>query len=171
MYIECMTDKKRQIERLFRLHYRAMYRLACILLHDEDESKDIVHDVFTQLLADDAQLNETTAEAFLLSCVRNRCLNEIRNRKTHERVRQLLMLDEDLGNTAPEDLEAEIKALHVGIIELFPPICREIILLHFSEGLTFRAIAERLGVSETTIYKHLRSALNQLRQTLKHAEQ
>ena len=166
-----MTEKKRQIERLFRLHYRAMCRLACILLHDGDESKDIVHDVFAGLLADDALLNEATAEAFLLSCVRNRCLNEIRNRKNHERVKQLLMLDEDLENSTLDELEAEIKVLHVGIIELFPPICREIILLHFAEGLTFREIAARLGVSETTIYKHLRSALNQLRQTLKHAEQ
>ena len=166
-----MTDKKRQIERLFRQHYRAMYRLACILMHDTDESKDIVHDVFAQLLADDAPLNDATAEAFLLSCVRNRCLNEIRNRKTHERVKQVLMLDEDLENSTPEELEAEIKALHVGIIELFPPICREIILLHFAKGLTFREIAEQLGVSETTIYKHLRSALNQLRQTLKTTEQ
>ena len=166
-----MTDKKRQIERLFRKHYRAMYRLACIMLHDGDESKDIVHDVFAHLLADDALLGEATAEAFLLSCVRNRCLNEIRNRKTHERVKQLFMLDEDLENTSPEELEAEIKALHVGITKLFPPICREIIMLHFAEGLTFREIAERMGVSETTIYKHLRGALNQLRQTLKNAEQ
>ena len=171
MYIECMTNKKRQIERLFRLHYLAMYRLACILLHDEDESKDIVHDVFAHLLTDYTPLNEPTAQAYLMSCVRNRCVNEIRNRKTHERARQLLMLDEDLEITSPEELETEIRALHVGIIELFPPICREIILLHFAEGLTFREIAERMDVSETTIYKHLRSALNQLRQTLKNAEQ
>ena len=166
-----MTDKKRQIERLFKQHYRAIYRLACSMMHDEDESKDIVHDVFAGLLADDALLNEATAEAFLLSCVRNRCLNEIRNRKTHERVKQLLIFDESLESTTPDELETEIKALHVGIIELFPPICREVILLHFAEGLTFREIAARHGVSETTIYKHLRSALNQLRQTLKNAEQ
>ena len=81
------------------------------------------------------------------------------------------MLDDDLESTAPEELEVDIKALHVGIIALSPPICREIILLHFAEGLTFHKIAEQLGVSETTIYKHLRSALNQLRQTLKNAEQ
>ena len=166
-----MTQRERQIERLFKRHYRAMYRLACILLHDEDESKDIVHDVFAQLLTHETELNEATARAYLMSCVRNRCVSEIRNRKTHERVKQLLMLDEDLEDTSPEELETEIKALHLGIIDLFPPICREIILLHFAEGLTFREIAKRLGVSETTIYKHLHSALNQLRQTLKHAEQ
>ena len=57
--------------------------------------------------------------------------------------------------------------LKVGVNELFPPICREVIRLHFAEGLTFREIALRLDVSETTIYKHLRNALDQLRQTLK----
>ena len=45
-----MTQRERQVERLFKLHYRAMYRLASILLHDDDESKDIVHDVFARLL-------------------------------------------------------------------------------------------------------------------------
>ncbi len=41
-----MTVRKRQIERLFKQHYRAMFRLASILLHDNEESMDIVHDVF-----------------------------------------------------------------------------------------------------------------------------
>ena len=35
-----MTDRKRQIERLFKQHYRAMYRLASILLHDDEESTE-----------------------------------------------------------------------------------------------------------------------------------
>ena len=113
-----MTEKKRQIERLFRQHYRAMYRLACILMHDTDESKDIVHDVFAQLLTNNAPLNEATARAFLLSCVRNRCLNVIRNRKSHERVKQLLMLDEDL-ETIPDNqcLLRSANALGHGISE------------------------------------------------------
>lgn len=166
-----MTEKKRHIERLFRLHYRAMYRLACIMLHDTDEGKDIVHDVFAQLLADDIQLNEATAGAYLMSCVRNRCLNDIRNRLTHERTRRLLMLDTELDDASSDELEEEIKVLQAGIAELFPPICREIIKLHFGDGMAFREIAERLQVSETTIYKHLRSAFNQLRLTLKQQEQ
>ena len=62
-----MTDRKRQIERLFKQHYRAMYRLASILLHDDEESMDIVHEVFARLLADRRPLQEATAEAFLLS--------------------------------------------------------------------------------------------------------
>ena len=166
-----MTQRERQVERLFKLHYRAMYRLASILLHDDDESKDIVHDVFAQLLAEQVELREDTAQSYLLLSVRNRCLNVIRNRKIHEQVHQYLLLGNELEQSSPEEFEREIEMLRAGINSLFPPICREVIHLHFSEGLPFREIAGRLGVSETTIYKHLRNALDQLRQTLKNAEQ
>ncbi len=166
-----MTQRKRHIERLFRLHYRAMYRLASILLHDDEESKDIVHDVFARLLVEPVELHEDTAQSYLLSSVRNRCLNVIRNRKIHEQVHRYLLLSEDLEQTSPQEFEHELEVLRAGIDTLFPPICREVIQLHFSEGLTFREIAERLGVSERTIYKHLRNALEQLRQTLRNAEQ
>ncbi|MBQ7424143.1 MAG: hypothetical protein IJV19_05330 [Prevotella sp.] len=74
-----MTDK-RKLEELFRQHYRKMYRLAAILLHDDAESKDVVHDIFAKLLDDDQDLREDTAESYLLTCVRNRCLNVIRRR-------------------------------------------------------------------------------------------
>ena len=152
-----MTDRKRQIERLFKQHYRAMYRLASILLHDDEESMDIVHDVFARLLADRRPRQEATAEAFLLSCVRNQCLNVMRDRKIDERARQLLLLESEVSSREAEDIEAEISE---------PPVCREVIVLHYRYGLTFREIAERLNVSETTVYKHLRSALDQLRLTL-----
>ena len=166
-----MTQRERQVERLFKLHYRAMYRLASMLLHDDDESKDIVHDVFAQLLAQQVELQEDTALSYLLLSVRNRCLNVIRNRKIHEQVHQYLLPADEVEQASPENLEHEIEVLKAGINELFPPICQEIIRLHFTDGLSFREIAKRMGVSETTIYKHLRNALDQLRQTLKKAEQ
>ena len=165
-----MTDKKRHIERLFKQHYRAMYRLASVLLHDDDESKDIVHDVFARLLTGEYQLKEATAGAFLLSCVRNQCLNVMRDRKIHERARQLLMLESEISSRTAEDIDAEAAALYQAVADLFPPVCREVILLHYRDRLTYREIAERLDVSETTVYRHLSSALDQLRKTLKSTE-
>ena len=161
-----MTDQKK-LEKLFKQHYRQMYRLATILLHDDAESKDVVHDIFAQLLDDHRDLREETAQSYLLTSVRNRCMNVIRSRQIQERVEHLYLLDLDTTIMPTELLEEELKALRIGIDLLEPPVCRDIILQHFRDGFTFKEIACRLGVSETTIYKHLRRALSQLRTHLK----
>lgn len=41
---------KDDIERLFREHYAAMWRLAMLILREDDVARDIVHDVFEALL-------------------------------------------------------------------------------------------------------------------------
>ena len=161
-----MTDQ-RKLEKLFKQHYRQMYRLATILLHDDAESKDVVHDIFARLLDDHRDLREETAESYLLTSVRNRCLNVMRNRQIQERVERLYLLDLDTTITPTEQFEEELKALYKGIEQLEPPVCHDIIMQHFHDGITFKEIANRLGVSETTVYKHLRRALSQLRTHLK----
>ena len=157
-----MTDQ-RKLEALFKQHYREMYRLATILLHDDAESKDVVHDIFARLLDDPRDLREETAESYLLTSVRNRCLNVIRSRQIQERVERLYLLDVDTTIIPTERLDEELKTLHKGIGLLEPPVCRDIIMQHFRDGVTFKEIARRMGVSETTVYKHLRRALSQLR--------
>ena len=161
-----MTDQKK-LEKLFKQHYRQMYRLATMLLHDDAESKDVVHDIFAHLLRESQDLREETAESYLLTSVRNRCLNVIRSRQIQERVEHLYLLDLDTNITPTERLAEELEALYKGIDQLEPPVCRDIIMQHFRDGITFKEIANRLGVSETTVYKHLRRALNQLRTQLK----
>ena len=140
-----------------------MFRLAIMLLHDEEDSRDVVHDIFAMLLDGEIRFDKDKSRAFLLSCVRNSCLNLMRSRNKKEQAMQHYLLAVD---DLHEDFEAEIAALQDGLKRLEPPICREILLLHYREGLTFKVIAQRLDVSEKTIYKHLRNAINQLRLTL-----
>lgn len=142
-----------------------MFRLAVMLLHDQDDSKDIVHDVFAKLLDGEISFNEEKARAFLLSCVRNSCLNMMRNRNLKEQAMRHYLLDND---DVQDSFEADISAIQDGIKGLTPPICQEIILLHYCDGMTFKAIAEHLKVSEKTIYKHLKNAIDQLRITINH---
>ena len=101
-----MTDQMK-LEKLFKRHYRQMYRLATILLHDDAESKDVVHDIFARLLDDHRDLREETAESYLLISVRNRCLNVTRNRQIQERVERLYLLDLDTAIIPTERLVDE----------------------------------------------------------------
>ena len=106
-----------------------MYRLATILLHDDAESKDVVHDVFAQLLGDTRSLREETAEVFLLTCVRNRCLNLMRNRQTQERIQRLYMLDLETTLISERHLFEEADSLNEAIRLLEPPVRREVIIV------------------------------------------
>lgn len=74
--------QRKDIEKLFKTHYAAMHRLAMLILHDEDVSRDIVHDVFETLLS--SSLTDVSAQ-YLLKAVRNRCLNHMRSLSTMER--------------------------------------------------------------------------------------
>ena len=76
-----MQDREQQFERLFHSEYVRMYRAAHILLGDDDEAKDAVQDVFARLWDGSVALREESQRAFLLTCVRNRCLNIIAQRQ------------------------------------------------------------------------------------------
>ena len=75
-----MIDK-REFEAVFRHHYDGMFRLAKRMLGDDAESKDVVSDVFAHLLHSANDLRSDTLHAFLLTSVRNRCINLLVHRQ------------------------------------------------------------------------------------------
>lgn len=160
-----MTDKT-TLEQLFRQHYRTLFQLAMTLLHDEAESQDVVSEVFARLMSDGSLLPDEREESYLLAAVRNRCLNVVRNRSIQQRIQKLYLMEQEMATKSPARLIEEARVLERGVGRLEPPVCRQIIKQHFEESKTFREIAQELGVSETTVYKHLRRAMQQLRQHL-----
>ena len=76
-----MPMTKEKIGQLFRQHYPRMYQLALVLLKDEAASKDVVSDVFAELIDARVSLRPDTEGSYLLVCVRNRCLTLINRQK------------------------------------------------------------------------------------------
>ena len=151
------------IEQLFKAHYTAMHRLAMLILRDEDVARDIVHDVFESLL--NAGLTDVSAQ-YLLSAVRNRCLNYLRSLSTRERVKELYALDE--REIADEELpdEETMAQIHSTVTNDLTAACRRVVELRFTDGKSYKEIATTLGVSEVAFYKHLRHAIDVLRKKL-----
>ncbi|MCQ2196175.1 MAG: hypothetical protein MJZ60_01470 [Bacteroidaceae bacterium] len=120
-----MTQSKGQIEKLFMQYHQDMLRVAVMLLHDEEEAKDIVHDVFGRLLRGETLLREKSARAFLMTSVRNACLNRIRDARMQERAKRLYLLEAEVETTTTEQLEAESRLLLQGMERLYPPMCQK----------------------------------------------
>lgn len=158
-----MTNKN-DIEKLFKAHYQHMYRLAKVFLHDDDSARDIVQDVFESLLY---SKNDTiVSPSYLLSSVRNRSLNMIRNKCIHDRIRNLYFCEIEEYDTEDWPDDETIAEIYQIIKEKLTPQCRRIMELRFIDGLKFSTVAETLGISENAVYKQVRQALVIIRKNL-----
>lgn len=159
-----MTNKE-HIEQLFKAHYREMFGMAMLLLHDEAESKDAVSEVFAMLLGrNDVDLRANTARAYLLRSVRNHCLNLMRNRTLQQRILRLYQLDMATDIMPWESRQAEIDELRQVIATHLSGEERHILTQRFQLQMKYREIADEENVSEVAVYKRLAKALAILRE-------
>ena len=134
-------DRRRLCQRLFKQHYAKMYRMARTILYDEQESEDVVSDIFE-----------------VLTSVRNRCL---------KRLRRPASAIEGSGYNEPVDASDvederltdidEFIACHLSEQE------QRIFRLRFTDGCSYEEIAAAEGISRVAVWKHLSRALNLIR--------
>ena len=153
-----MIDK-REFETVFRRHYDGMFRLARKMLGDDAESKDVVSDVFAHLLDSGKDLRTDTLQSYLLTSVRNRCINLlVKKQRT-----QAVVVDLNTENTDRELLDD----MYHYIDRQLPPLSQQVLRLRYQQGLKYREIAVELQVSEVTVHNHLSQSLKQLKDHFK----
>ena len=147
-------------------YYQQMYRLATSILYNEDESKDVVSEVFARLLNKRITLREDTAEAYLMMSVRNECRNVLERKHLHDRFTHLLSID------ATEPLMAENEVLRMEelmryIREHLPSLSQQIFQLRYLQEMTCQEVANTLGISRQTVYVHLQQSIEKIRKYFK----
>ena len=157
-----MAKRGKKIEALYRQHYDDLLRRACILLHDEEDGRDAVSDVMARLMATNFMPEGEKLLAYVRSSVRFECLNRLKRMKLQERMRRALPLDEETEDTNGEE-EAQYREYLQFIETELQPQTRRVFQMHYAERLKYREIAEQLGVSEATVYKHLSQAVFKLK--------
>ncbi len=158
-----MTNRN-DIEQLFKAHYAQMYRVAAALVHDDDVARDMVHDVFAKLLE---KGHDTPANAgYLLTAIRNRCLNHLRNCEIHQRIAACYFLDNEEYETEGWPDEETLSLIHNLICNDVSRQARRVLELRFSSGLPFADVAKEMGISESAVYRHLSNALAIIRKKL-----
>lgn len=138
--------------------YRApVYNFACMMLGDADGAEDLLQEAFLTV-ARSARNYEPRGHfrAWLMRIVRNLCLNRIQA----ERVRRRVMADSGLEFIEPParepspadraERDERLRLVRQGIRSL-PERQREAIVLYAFEQMSYREIAEVLGVPINTV--------------------
>lgn len=150
-----------EIETLFKSNYAVMHRLASMLLHDGESAHDIVHDVFTSLMDKDTSGSVDTP--YLLSSVRNRCLNRLRDIDVRERFKRLYILCNNEADECDDWPDENLLEILAHCEDWLPPKCSRVFCMRFREEMKTDEIASELGMGERMVFKHLRHALYILR--------
>jgi RNA polymerase sigma-70 factor (ECF subfamily) len=143
-----------------------MYHLAFSILYDEDESKDVVSEVFAYLLKKDVVLRAETAEQFLLTSVRNQCCDVLRKKQVRERFFRLFS-EEMLQQTVIIDDMQRMEELLRYVDGHLPPLSLQILRLRYLQEMTCQEVADTLGISRMTVHNHLRLSIEQIRKYFK----
>jgi RNA polymerase sigma factor (sigma-70 family) len=158
-------QNKEQFEELFRNNYGQMLRLSMLIVKDEEESKDIVSDIFTEIW--DGAINPYVDKprSYLMMCVRNRCLDLLNHKRIKERVSRLLILDSSLpaiNNDTPD-----MQRLRDIVDTLLSARDRQVLIMKYERKMKYREISDELKISQVAVYKHLSQALKTLKANFK----
>ena len=170
-----MLDK-RILEQLFRRNYSEMIHLARVLLGDDGEAEDVVQDIFLRIADSDILRPEGLSvarippknDSYLLIAVRNACLNRIRQMQLHERVKNLLPIEDETDLQAIDRQLEQLEDILAFVNEQLEEPQRSIFHLRFDEDLTIAEIARRLGLNPNTAYKYLALSIQKIRNHFKH---
>ena len=158
-----MSAQKEEIEQLYISSHQRLLNMARLMLKDDDDAQDAVSDVFARLADGSMNLPTDHPVRYLTATVRNLCLDRIRKMTLRERIARRTSLME----TEPTSLDTEQNRAAEMIDYAEKNLSRQtwrVFQLRFDEGLLYREIAERLGISEVAVYKHLAEALKKLKE-------
>ena len=162
-------------EKVYRYFYPRLKYFAKQYVFDDETSRNIVQDVFTDLwdkrktLQEDSNLN-----AWLFTVTKNKSLKNIshlkskKNYDSYLRARQLnvnyiALSDFDTSNFVFEELQNQISAA----LDKLSPACRKVFEMSRFEDRKNREIAEELHLSIKTVEGHISKALRSLKTDLK----
>ena len=143
-----------------------LYRYLLTLLGSEEDAEDALQEVFLAVGRTGLK-HIRDVQPYLFQSARRQAISLFRKRRRRARepevAAQLSWIDIE---ACTEDDRA--LAIDLGrALQSLPPDQREVIVLHLSEGFTFREIASLCGITSNTAASRYRLALGKLRDALK----
>lgn len=155
-----------QYKNVFDLHYEALYGYACSILKEETYLDDILQNIFIKLWQARDSIKAETVKAYLYTSVRNECLNYLKHKGVQSNYARATMA---MAGDSVHNIDAEGKELQEKIQLLtsqLPEKCAEVFYMSRQLGLSYREVAEALGISVKTVENQVSKALKFLRHGL-----
>ena len=151
-------------------------KYAVSILGDLEQARDVVQDTFLKLYKQDPEKVRKKVKSWLFTVCRNHCYDLIkRNRRTsnlgEDEISYIASNDDNPFQVISffegrEEINEKINILY-SLIEELPSRQREVMRLKFQANLSYKEIAETIGISTSNVGFVMHSALKKLREDMK----
>lgn len=171
-------DITKSFEDLYNQYRQRFVVIARRYVRNSMVAEDIVAESFISFYSKCATLPaDTNIPSYILTIVRNNCLNYLHAQQLHLRIDQQAASDQarmvnanirSLQSCNPEKLFAnEIHSIVIEAIRKMPDLTRIVFVKSREEGKTYEQIALECGISVRRVTSEMQKALAALRQALK----
>ncbi len=161
------------LDELIKRKTQPLQQLACRILNDEEEARDIVQITFFRLWENRDRFDERySPNTWIYRIATNLAIDHLRSRRSRQRSAEPVRLH--LQGAADTQAYHEHGRLHAGeVAKIFRRLAglltekqRLVFVLREIEGLTSKEVAEIAGCRESTVRNHLFNARKVLRREL-----
>ncbi|MDF2960212.1 MAG: polymerase sigma factor SigW-like protein [Paenibacillus sp.] len=165
-------------EQIYGEFYRLVYPKIMYIVQDHPAAEDIIQDTFISIIRKSPhEIEESSLIAWLRAIARNATISYLRKHK--KKRDELLSDDVYIDNAVPlmshnvpsteSEVEAKImKEAIIHYIHQLKPIYRQVIQMRWVEQLSYKEMADRLGVTEEKIRQTLFRSREAIKRKLQH---
>lgn len=155
-----------EFERMFRELYPRLYYYALDLIGDEEDAKDAVSGVFTNIWTKHRDIDMQKLSPYLYSSVRNKCIDLLKLQHRVKMVPDAILLNQEFDDESWLEREEKVKIVERKI-ELLPELQRKLLVMHYLNGMTYKEIAVALDMRYDAVKKQIYRIMKQLRKDIR----
>lgn len=172
LLVRSVSGERAALEELFRRYRQVAFRVAYRLLGNEADALDAVQDGFVKALVHLPRFQgRSSFKTWLLRVVSNASLDLGRQRGRRDAVGMETLKRRGQDGGEPRETPVPERAMELGdlrvqldrALSMLPPAQRQTFVLHAEAELSYREIAETLGISIGTVMSRLFYARQRLR--------
>jgi RNA polymerase sigma-70 factor (family 1) len=149
---------KESFENFYKTYYKRLYIVAYQYTKHQEQSEEIVHDVFLKIWDNASQLRIVhSLEGYLYRSIINASLNYIKKEKNNAQKQEKFAMDFEEGEIVDEGMESlESRLILIEqALDQLPAQCKKVMMMSKFDKYKQQEIADSLNISIKTVKNHL----------------
>lgn len=165
---QCLTNDTAAFAHIHAALFEGLYNYALKLLNDDALAEDAVQELFIKIWNRRSSINQVEkVKPFFFTSLRRQILNQLRDIKSRQ-VKISAAPEPDIEFSQEEIIikkedDAGLKEKILQIINTLPERQREVIYLHFFEGMPLTQVAEVMAINYQSVQNLKQRALEKMR--------